>query len=178
MTTGYYSPPRPYLHSMPHTMVVERDTMISRGDLFSACLDPVVGSEQGGSPQYYCYYATQCKYQAGMKAGAEKKDFDSWVKWNLAMRKLYPASIIDLPEKVADVNGKEHAQGYYKNTDAHSTRPYMDTCLAALQLMVYYRYLPTTSTKAGAEERDMAGDDAGKPFSNAKDVVVVVEDMI
>ena len=29
-------------------MYAERDNMISRGDLYSACLDPVVGSEQGG----------------------------------------------------------------------------------------------------------------------------------
>ena len=48
MTTGTFSPPRSYPHSMPHTMYAERDTMINRGDLFSACLDPVVGSEQGG----------------------------------------------------------------------------------------------------------------------------------
>ena len=47
-TTRTTTPPRPYPHSMPHTMVAECDTMINRGDLFSACLDPVVGSEQGG----------------------------------------------------------------------------------------------------------------------------------
>jgi mRNA interferase MazF len=33
---------------MHHTLYAERDSMIMRGDLFSACLDPVVGSEQGG----------------------------------------------------------------------------------------------------------------------------------
>jgi hypothetical protein len=89
------------------------------------------------------------------------------------MKKLYPASIIDLPEKVADVNGKDHAQGYYQNTDAHSSRPYMDTCLAALQLMVYYRYLPTTSTKAAEDD---AGENADgiKGFDSSKDVPVVV----
>ena len=48
MTTQYVSPPPVYPHSMPYRMVAERDTMINRGDLFSACLDPVVGSEQGG----------------------------------------------------------------------------------------------------------------------------------
>ncbi len=36
------------MHSMHHTLYAERDSMIMRGDLFSACLDPVVGSEQGG----------------------------------------------------------------------------------------------------------------------------------
>jgi hypothetical protein len=108
-----------------------------------------------------------------MKAGATKQDFDAWVKWNNEMKKLYPSSIIDLPEKVADVNGKGHPQGYYQNTDAHSSRPYMDTCLAALQLMVYYRYLPTTSTKAGADD---AGENADgvNGFDSSKDVSVIV----
>ena len=46
--TTVYSPSAPQLHTMEHTMFAERDSMISRGDLFSACLDPVVGSEQGG----------------------------------------------------------------------------------------------------------------------------------
>ena len=35
-------------HTMHQTLYAERDPMIMRGDLFSACLDPVVGSEQGG----------------------------------------------------------------------------------------------------------------------------------
>jgi hypothetical protein len=31
----------------------------------------------------------------------------------------------------------------------------MDTCLAALQLMVYYRYLPTTSAEAVKVEEEI-----------------------
>ena len=47
--TGYsYSPDAPGTHRLNQTIYAERDPMISRGDLFSACLDPVVGSEQGG----------------------------------------------------------------------------------------------------------------------------------
>ena len=70
----------------------------------------------------------------------------------------------------------DHAQGYYQNTDAHSSRPYMDTCLAALQLMVYYRYLPTTSVKAGADEVGPAGgDDAAQAIDKSKDVAVSVD---
>jgi len=42
------TPTRPHPHSMRQTLYAERDSMIMRGDLFSACLDPVVGSEQGG----------------------------------------------------------------------------------------------------------------------------------
>ncbi len=131
-------------------------------------------TKPGECPQYYCYYATQCKYQAGMKAGAAKNDEVTWQKWNAEMKKLYPASIIDLPDKVADYTGKEHKQGYFENKDVHTSRPYMDTCLAALQLMVYYRYLPTTSVKAGADEN---GDDpdGAKAMDKSKDVDVTVE---
>ena len=128
----------------------------------------------GSCPQYYCYYATQCKYQAGMKAGALKQDEVTWQQWNLAMKKLYPASIIDLEEKVPDHAGKEHKQGYFENQDAHTSRPYMDTCLAALQLMVYYRYLPTTSVKAGADEGTEVKD-AAQALNKAKDVNVAVD---
>jgi len=46
--TTLYAPPAAQPHTMAHTMYAERDGMISRGDLYSACLDPVVGSEQGG----------------------------------------------------------------------------------------------------------------------------------
>ena len=47
MATIYSPRPAPP-HTMPQRMYAERDGMISRGDLYSACLDPVVGSEQGG----------------------------------------------------------------------------------------------------------------------------------
>ena len=128
----------------------------------------------GSSPQYYCYYATQCKYQAGMKQGATKKDETAWHNWNAAMKQLYPKSIIDEPTKVKDWSGNEHEQGYYKNADAHTSRPVMDTCLVALQLMVYYRYLPTTQTSAALA--DDAGDSAIAAVDK-NDIPVVVDDL-
>ena len=57
----------------------------------------------------------------------------------------------DVATPARDHNGREHKQGFYTNKDAHTSRPVMDTCLAALQLMVYYRYLPTTQTSAAEE---------------------------
>ena len=48
MTTTMISPRASHPHTMGHVMYAERDNMISRGELYSACLDPVVGSEQGG----------------------------------------------------------------------------------------------------------------------------------
>lgn len=125
-------------------------------------------------PQYYCYYATQCKYQAGMKTGATKGDEATWKNWNAAMKRLYPKTIKELPAKVKDWTGKEHKQGYYRNIDTYSTRPVMDSCLVALQLMVYYRYLPTTSLAAGAETGGKIGGD-DKPAADDGDVGVVVD---
>ena len=43
-----YSQTERAAHSMNQTLYAERDPMINRGDLYSACLDPVIGSEQGG----------------------------------------------------------------------------------------------------------------------------------
>ena len=106
-------------------------------------------------PQYYCYYATQCKYQAGMKKGATRENEEAWYKWNDEMKKLYPSSIVDLPTKVKDWSGKEHKQGYIKNKDRWKAKgEYYDSCLAALQLMVYYRYLPTTQASAGSSDHE------------------------
>jgi len=47
-TSTTFSPESPATHRLNQTIYAERDPMISRGDLYSACLDPVVGSEQGG----------------------------------------------------------------------------------------------------------------------------------
>ena len=108
----------------------------------------------GSCPQYYCYYATQCKYQAGMAESAAAINLAAWKKWNAEMKALYPKTIIDdknkdgTPVTIKDAKGKDKPVGHWVNKDPHTTRPVMDTCLAALQLMVYYRYLPTTSTKA------------------------------
>ena len=37
--------------------------------------------------------------------------------------------------------------GYWQNHDTYNA-PVMSTCLCVLQLMVYYRYLPTSSLRA------------------------------
>ena len=98
-------------------------------------------SRIGGCPQYYCYYATQCKWFAAKRIGASGKDIKTWQLWNETMKKFYTANIINVAKKAIGNDGTEHEQGYYENRDAHSTRPYMDSCLVALQLMTYYRHL-------------------------------------
>ena len=106
------------------------------------------------NPQYYCYYATRCKYFAGMARNATPANFALWKMWNTEMKKLYPGSIITVmdpktnkPYTIQDANGKPREIGHWVNQD-HYNYDVMSTCLAALQLMVYYRYLPTSLLRA------------------------------
>ena len=46
MEFGTYARPAAPTHRLQRTVCWERESMIARGDLFSACLDPVVGSER------------------------------------------------------------------------------------------------------------------------------------
>ena len=138
---------------------------------FNAAGMNFAGEEPGknisvANPQYYCYYATQCKYQAGMAPGASKQNLETWQKWNIAMKKLYVSSIITLKETIPGSDGKPKAIGYWPWTNDMWGKPIggdtMATCLCALQLMVYYRYLPTTQTSASKVDGDEGGGDAAK----------------
>ena len=105
-----------------------------------------------------------------MKQGATPENVKSWQDWNVAMKKLYTTTIQD--GGPYEFEGKPHKTGYWDNDDATCKLGgrTMSTCLAALQLMVYYRYLPTT-------QADKGNGDAGetkKPRAN-NDVKVDVE---
>jgi hypothetical protein len=96
----------------------------------------------GQSLQYYFYYATQCRFHAGGKR---------WSSWNEVMKRVYVPAQKKLAKEVSgyvDHKGNPQEIGWWENKDHHTDRPVMDTCLAALQLMVYYRNLPTTSVAA------------------------------
>jgi hypothetical protein len=101
------------------------------------------GVAPGGSTQYYYYYATQAKFQAG---GSE------WKRWNEEMWPEYVKAQLVEEKAIADMKGEMQDIGRWENGDVHTDRPVMDTCLAALQLMVYYRYLPTFKSVAVPEE--------------------------
>ena len=123
------------------------------------------------APQYYMYYATQCKFQAGMQPNASAENFELWKVWNGQMKALYPKAQRICPQKIKDTRGKEQQIGYWMNSDHWSTRPVMDTCLCALQLMVYYRYLPTTASTVKETAIEEAAEQAAK---EADDVAVDV----
>ena len=130
------------------------------------------GMFPGSAPQYYSYYASQCKYQAGMCQGATPANVKTWQDWNTAMKATYPPSITTLPETIPGPDGKPKAIGYWKQG---YNNPTMGTCLVALQLMVYYRYLPTTQTKAAKVENHDDGDAKKDSKKKSKDVDVEVD---
>ncbi len=99
----------------------------------------------GGSPQYFFYYATQAKFHGGGR---------SWTNWNNAMKPAY-IKAQKIQKGAYEFKGKSYEIGWWENVDRHTDRPVMDTTLAALQLMVYYRYLPTTSARAVEVEEEI-----------------------
>jgi hypothetical protein len=98
------------------------------------------------SAQYYFYYATQCKFHQGGK---------HWDNWNKAMKPRYVKAQLIEEKAIKDEKGIDRDVGWWENADAHTDRPVMDTCLTALQLMVYYRNLPTTSKEAVMVEEEI-----------------------
>jgi hypothetical protein len=108
----------------------------------------------GPSTQYYYYYATQAKFQAGGKR---------WQEWNAGMWPEYVKAQFIEEKAIADPDGVMQDIGWWENGDhsGSNQRPTMDTCLAALQLMVYYRYLPTFKAVEVVEEVAATATDSG-----------------
>ena len=128
------------------------------------------GNLPGANPQYYCYYAAQCKYQAGMCENADPKNVKLWQDWNVEMKKLYCSTLITLDQTIPGVDGKPKQMGYWKGGYNGDT---MGTCLCALQLMVYYRYLPTSKI----EKTDKQAGGGGKAKTSKRETVDVEVDI-
>ena len=103
---------------------------------------PAFTAAQGGhagNTQYYYYYATQAKFHSGG---------NRWKSWNEKMWPIYVREQKIEKKAIEDAAGVMQDIGWGENADGSTDRPVMDTCLAALQLMVYYRNLPTTQETA------------------------------
>lgn len=135
------------------------------------------GPLPSGNPQYYSYYASQCKYQAGMCQGATPENTKLWQEWNLEMKRLYPSSIFTPEETIEGIDGKPKKIGFWKHIDrtCGGGGTVMSTCLCALQLMVYYRYLPTTKIDGGVKTDKKAAADTKKEDAKKKAKEVSVE---
>jgi hypothetical protein len=88
---------------------------------------------------YYWYYLTQVKFHAGG---------ETWNKWN----KLFSPELVNKQTVIAkeqsgytDHKGEPRSIGYWGQYGGHGSNEgdIFSTCLATLQLEVYYRYLPT-----------------------------------
>jgi hypothetical protein len=121
----------------------------------------------GGNIQYYYYYATQAKFHTG--DGSRR-----WTSWWDKLWRLYVRAQKIEKGAYTDPQGKPQEIGWWVNTDADTDRPVMDTCLAAIQLMVPYRNLPTT--RALAVKSDAA---ETKPVAATRkdDITVNIEDL-
>lgn len=72
-----------------------------------------------------------------------------WRTWNTAMKKVYCDGQTVETGVYRDHNGIEQEVGYWKCEDEHiGEQPMMSTCYIAQQLMIYYRFLPSTTEKA------------------------------
>lgn len=97
----------------------------------------------GKSPVYYWYYATQAKFHAGGNI---------WQQWNnVFSRELVMSQTV---MRGAGEDGKDLGFWDSPGEKEHSDGRVQDTCLCALQLQVYYRYLPTFKTPKVIEEDD------------------------
>ena len=107
---------------------------------------------------YFWYYTTQAKFHAG---GA------TWNNWNRLFSPVLVKNQTVIPKAQSgyvDHKGEPKDIGWWdmtKELSGHTDGPVMNTCLAALQLQVYYRYLPTfmTPTDADLAKEDFAEDD-------------------
>ncbi len=95
----------------------------------------------GASPVYYWYYLTQARFHAGGTA---------WKQWERQFApELVRAQRVELAV-ATDADGRPAAVGSWTSPSPaeHSAGTVQDTCLCALQLMVYYRYLQTYAAAA------------------------------
>ena len=86
------------------------------------------------------YWATMVFFNGGGKR---------WQNWNRHMIDTYFKGQTIIKGQYTDIRGIERNMGYWVCEDMHvGTQPVAPTCWIALQLMVYYRYLPTSSKAA------------------------------
>jgi prenyltransferase beta subunit len=102
----------------------------------------------GASPIYYWYYITQAKFHHGGSV---------WKKWNREFTDMLTMN--QTVEEGAGLDGKDIGYWDTPSDHEHHDGRVMDTCLCALQLEVYYRYLPTYKPpEVAREEKSTAGE--------------------
>jgi hypothetical protein len=110
--------------------------------------------EGGGTynKNYYWYYITQARFHAGG---------NNWDSWNKLFSPVLVRRQTIIPKAIRNAKGKLVDIGFWAMDNkiaGHTDGVVMDTALCALQLQVYYRYLPTYRTPKDIEEEVMLED--------------------
>ena len=85
----------------------------------------------------------------GIAVRTVTEDAGRWFDWNNKMKAVYKRGQHRETGKYLDHRGMPQEIGYWTCEDMHiGTQPIAPTCYVALQLMVYYRYLPTGQKNA------------------------------
>ena len=102
---------------------------------------PTLGSiDSSCCPVRGNYWATMVFFNGGGRR---------WQDWNRRMIDIYYNGQTVKKGAYTDAQGVKRNLGYWTCEDMHiGSQPVAPTCWVALQLMVYYRYLPTSSKKA------------------------------
>ena len=119
----------------------------------------------GKTALYYWYYLTQVKFHVGG---------DVWNKWNakFSPELVRKQTVISKEQSgYVDHKGTPRSIGFWDQYGGHGNNenPVFATCLATLQLEVYYRYLPTFKNEGGAA---VAADEAPAPEKDSNDVKI------
>ncbi|MFW5871025.1 MAG: prenyltransferase/squalene oxidase repeat-containing protein [Verrucomicrobiota bacterium] len=106
----------------------------------------------GPNPIYNWYYITQVMFHAGG---------ETWQTWNKQFAPELVNNQTIIPKAIADLNGEMVDIGYWKSASEKewAKGPAYNTTLCALQLQVYYRYLPTFQSPEKIEEATEIADD-------------------
>jgi hypothetical protein len=111
--------------------------------------------EGGGNfnNNYFWYYITQAKFHAGG---------DVWNRWNKTFSPVLVKEQTRIPKEKSgyvDHKGVPKEIGWWEMDKAitgHTDGEVMDTTLCALQLQVYYRYLPTFKSPKDIDEVEIS----------------------
>jgi hypothetical protein len=95
------------------------------------------GGDGTFNQNYYWYYICQAKFHEGG---------DTWSRWNKLFSPVLVTKQTVIAKAIEDAKGRLVDIGFWdmpEKLSGHTDGVVMNTCLATLQLEVYYRYLPT-----------------------------------
>ncbi len=121
-----------------------------------------------GNPIYNWYYITQAMFHEGG---------ETWRNWNKQFSHSLVKNQTVVPNAIADLSGKMVDIGYWQPAaDSEWSQSFSyNTTLCALQLMVYYRYLPTFQTPEQIAAEAAANNEPPPRVVEARDLDIDIQ---